>query len=317
MNLGIGLMLGSRQSVTAPSLNFELSDTAGGDAITVTAAGRGLTSATVTVGGTGATVTGSGPGTITFTQPAKAAGVYSVVVTPVSGPPLALSIEAWAPDTEPGCTLFCERPSYASAGGNGTWTARVGTAPTQATSAPAATGGAPLFDGTTVLDGPLMGTLFGTTTGGAFSTVVNATAPGAPNPGAPFAERGLFADKLFGALGAGYSTDGFRIWATDGVYKNAVVPMSPVGFHAAVGRFKDSDFVEASVDGSPFASASTAIVGARNNGGAGLVMIVGNNYSSAINAIAEMRALVAHNTKPSDAYAGKFYKWARARHGVS
>lgn len=80
------------------SLNFDLSDTLGGDPIVIT--GTNLTAASsVTVGGLGATITANTATSLTFTMPARTAGLHNVQVTTAGGASNTLAIEAWAPDS--------------------------------------------------------------------------------------------------------------------------------------------------------------------------------------------------------------------------
>lgn len=320
MNLSIGLMLGTIIALgagappTAASLSYAQVDILGGGADIVVTGTNLLDATSVTVGGTVATITSTTLTTVSFQAPAKAAGVYDVVVVTPSGvTTLAASLEAWAPSTEAGCTLLCESPNYASAAGNGTWTTRVGTAPAQATTAPAATAGAPVFDGSHSLDAATIGTLMtmSGTPQGTFSVIINPAAPSGSS--GTTNDPGLFADEVRGAIGASYSSAGFSMFGTDGTYKTASVAMGNGAPHVGIGRFKTGDSIQASVDGSAFAGVALGTYSAQ----ATQVVGLGSNFNATHRYTGTMFAVAFHNTKVSDGYATKFYKWARQRHGVA
>jgi len=88
----------SDSSTPAPvlsSLNYDVVDSGGGDAVTIT--GTDLGSAiSCTVDGSGVTITGNTDTTLTFTTPSIAAGTYNVQVTTAGGVSNTLTIEAFS-----------------------------------------------------------------------------------------------------------------------------------------------------------------------------------------------------------------------------
>lgn len=82
------------------SLDYDVTDTGGGDAITIT--GSNLAGAiSCTQGGTACAITSNTDTSLTFTSVAKVAGSYPVVVTTAAGASNALALESWDPTLIP------------------------------------------------------------------------------------------------------------------------------------------------------------------------------------------------------------------------
>lgn len=324
MNLGIGLMLGSRAVAAPPpvvaSVNYTQFDVLGGGA-DIVLTGTGLMGAAVRVGSTDMTVTGNTPTSVSFAAPALGANIYTTTITTPGGTISGPLLEAWAPTTDGGVQGFDEEPSYASSAGNGTWTPRVGPTPSHATLAPPAVAGAPVFNGsTTRLDMGAINALIKTTSVqvGTVALVVKPTSAAAPSPvTAPFADAGLWSDAGRGAIGARYTQNGFGPFYTDGVsYKVVDVAMATGAAHVGTMRFLQNDALQVSVDGSAFAANSLALAN-NTTGNSTEVVQLGTNYSGLVHFAGTILAVIFHNTKVPDAYATKIYKWAQQRHGVA
>lgn len=294
------------------SLSFSQFDVLGGG-LDIVGTGTGLGGATsVTVGGTPATITGNTPTSITFTVPAKAGGIYDVIVTTPSGPTtLANSLEAWAPTVETGCVLFCVPGGYVATAGNGTWTPRVGTSPTQATLAPPAVGGVPVFNGTTHrLDCATINTLatLSPTEQISFSAIIEPTSLVAP-AGSPINDPALWTTTR-SSLGGRITTNGFGPLFYDGSYHSADVPLTAAPHAVASRLLIPNDSIQGSVDGSAFATNSLA-TGTFMTGDSTEVVYLGTNYAGLVHYAGKIHALAFHNAKVPDTYALKWYKWGQ------
>ncbi|MBX3212310.1 MAG: IPT/TIG domain-containing protein [Labilithrix sp.] len=83
------------------TVDHQVADTAGGDAITITGVDLGGATACM-VGGTMATITSNTDTSLSFVMPAKAGGVHDVVVITSGGASNSLPLEAWNPSQIPG-----------------------------------------------------------------------------------------------------------------------------------------------------------------------------------------------------------------------
>jgi hypothetical protein len=110
---------------TLSSLNYTVGDTdGGGQSIVLT--GTNLASATsVTFGGTSATITGTSPTTCTVTLPAKAQGLYDVVVSnPAGSATLTNGFRYWNPGVLSGADTYLDSNKGWNSG-TSTWTDQV------------------------------------------------------------------------------------------------------------------------------------------------------------------------------------------------
>lgn len=301
------------------SLNFDVALTRGGASITITGANLG-SATSCTVGGTSATITANTSTSLTFTMPAKTAGVYNVQVTTAGGGSNTLSIEAWSPAAEPSCTLFAEKPNYSATAPAGTWTASVGGNLSHASAAPSASSGEPVFNGTSnrLNSATNLDALMSATAG----TVCVAVKPTAnPATGNVYDNR-LFVSNTgqssFGMAFANFSgTDKFVAHIFTGGYHNARVAASVSNFHAVVARWSQGATIDLSVDGlndlgaAGFTSSS---IGTWSPTGG--TLDVGGNYNNGNWFQGTMRAIAIFSTKLSDAVATKWNKVCRCEYGT-
>lgn len=316
------------------SINHSIADILGGDSLTIT--GENLASSTVTVGGTTATVTGTTSTTVTFTMPAKAAGIHQIVVTNANGSSGGLEIEAWWPGVLADVPYVAERPNYAATGGNGTWTVRKGgTNFTNATTAPTATSNTPNFDGVNdFLAGPTFLSLldFGHPAGGgggAFGCVVNmdmAAAQGATLSG--YDNPMFYADNSSGLHGCGYSDrthsgggNGVEAYInTSSGYSVIRAAMSTGAYHSVLQRFQamnglDGNIHELYIDGALGAQAD-GVPGPLTDASS-LTCVLGKNYNGTKFIDGTMRAFFFARVKLNGDFIDKFHRWSRCRHGVA
>jgi len=310
-------------AVPAPvitSLNYTQGDTSGGgQSIVIT--GLHFTGATgVTFGGTSATgVVVNSDTQITCTLPAHTVGAaQDVVVTTPGGTSTGGTgiFEYWSPANASGCSLFCDANYSGTLGGSGTWTARVGTNPTSS-SAPAASGGCPVFDGTHILTGPTVGSLFDFVApcNMTVAVVMSATAAAAHNSSLD-QNIGILGDNARGALDVSFNANGFSLIATDGTYKESVTAFAADGGkRCAVGRFADSAFLQTSVNNSAFTAHQTAF--SSYSTGTTQALNIGSNFSTGVLNNATLNALVTYSTILVDADCTKIYKWAQQKWGVT
>lgn len=299
------------------SLDFDLADTLGGDTITIT--GTDLDSAlSCTVGGTSATILSNTSTSLSFTMPAKAAGLHNVQVTTLGGPSNTLSIEAWNPGLIAGCTKFHERPDYddVTAG----WVARVGSAIPLVGGPPPDIAGEPDFNGSSnFMYLPNSGALFDRTAptqAGTAIFIINADSVPAP-AGLVYNEPGLIGEFGVGSVGMGVSTAGCRTFIHDGAWKSAVVPMTTGAYHTCIGRFSDATAtVECQVDGknaagvAGFQSTPIGTISVFDT-----TCVIGTNLDIGALFDGKMRAFVTANQRISDSDADKTHRWGKCRHG--
>jgi hypothetical protein len=305
------------------ALNHDLGDPAGGGQ-NIVISGTSLSGATsVHFGATAATIVANTYYKVVVTLPAKTAGVTTVKVTTGVGDSNTPSFEFWAPSTEASCTLLCRAPNYAVAGGNGTWTADVGTSPTATgTDTPTASGGAPFFGGSQNLTCDTIKNLFNLSgpNSGSFMMVLNST-NSELDTGIPYEDPPLFMDVTNGAVGAGFSSDGgFEAFVDDGNVSYVSANVAQINVtnnmpHCSLMRFNDSS-VSANVDAAGWVTTSLShgIV----NTFPDTAIRLGENYNNTKHLnTATMQVVAFFNVKISDAVGAKLYKWSRQQHSVA
>lgn len=331
------------------SLNFDLADTLGGDIITVT--GTSLGGATsCTVGGTAATILANTGSQLTFVMPAKAAGSHNVQVVTAYGTSNTLSLEAWSPLVEPTVVALGERPGYVVSGVHvdftniGSWTLRVGTAWSKTGSAPNSSaviggpsGGEAVFPGTGgdfYLPGPAMNALFDLTgaSAGSFGTCVNTYSAEVHN--ATIESNPMFFSDGNGAgsYGCGYSDrDGLAasegviaFVTTDAGKKVLSCPLPLEGdYHAVLYRFADgagaTGTFNLQVDGKNNLGVDgfESVTGFTTMTACSDTTVLGIDTSKTRSFEGAMRAFFFATSKVSDAFATKWLKWCRVRHGAA
>lgn len=308
---------GAVPAPTAASLNHTIADNLGGD--TIVATGTGLSGATCTVGGVTATVSSTTSTTVTFTVPAGlTTGNKNVVFTTSGGSTSPLTLELWNPGLESGTTLFAEAPNYVVVGGTGTWTVRVGSNIVESSTEPPASGGAPDFSSHRFSIGNLnsfwsLGS--SGTQAGTFACVIDPDAVGGTvNNTQPFNELSIWGNGGVGAKGASLTTAGFRVFIHNGTYRGIAVPVSTGVRSACLGRWSDNTSVDNQVNGGSFTTDSLTVPSTGHLG----VIYLGSAWGGGSPYFdGRMYAVYFSNTKVSDTFADKFYRWSKCRHGVS
>lgn len=298
-------------------VNYQQGDPLGGGAsIVITGTGLGSASS-VLFGATSASITGNTSTTVTVTLPAHASGSANITVTTAGGTSNAWSFDYWYPGDVASCTLLAEKPDYAVSAGTGTWTARIGGNPSEATVEPSATAGAPVFAGAQrLLTASTIGNYLDMVAASAGSSAIVINASAAAAASSPI-ENGvcLWAENVRGGIGAAFSsTYGLTAWLTDGSYMYAHRAMAADGNpHIAMTRFSDGTSVGAKVDGSLWSETSIGTYAADTAN----AINIGQGYSSGFLNNATMLVAAFFSTKISDSDATKLYNWAQQRHGVA
>ncbi len=329
------------------SLDFDLADRLGGDEITITGVSMGGATS-CTVGGTSATITENTGTTLKFIMPAKAAGTYNVAVTTGYGTSNTLSIEAWDPGVEASVVAFAESPDYSSPStGNGTWTMRVGTSWSHATSAPPATGdppgappyttGAPYWSGSLsaeYLSGPALNTLFDLAgaSSGSFGAVWQNTGTQAYGAGLDNLPA-IFSDgagaSQYGLVTSNDSGTGTVLRYSAFIDTNAGrksvnhdrLTVTAGDRDCVLMRFQDgagsTGTLEVQVNGtkSDGTSGFESVSGFSTLTSCSDAGVLGTNAArTAAQQLGFLYAFFFATSKVSDTFAGKFKKWSRVRH---
>jgi len=312
------------------SLDYDLADTAGGDRITLT--GTDLGSATCQLGANGlwrdVVVTANTATSVTFVVPELAApGLFEVRVTTSAGKSNKLTIEAWSPADEPGCTLFAEAPNYVA---GGPWTSRVGgNFSTTAGGQPPGLNGAPCFDGSATLVSAADGNDLVSQAGGTLAVVAHPTneSPYDLYETTPYNHWSIVAKATSGPFGfynANYASAGGRhfgwfmydVAGAPAAYRSVKRAFSALNTtHAIAGTYQEATSMSLSVDGSSFTKASRALTSHPIYPGGKL--LVGADYAGGRGWRGHTRAIAAYKGTKGDAFASRWAKWAALRHGSS
>ncbi|MBX3205123.1 MAG: IPT/TIG domain-containing protein [Labilithrix sp.] len=321
------------------ALDYDLADSAGGDQITIS--GAYLADAiSCEVGGSGtgeswtpATIASNTSGELTFTMPAKSAGMHSVRVSTAAGGSNTLAIEAWSPADEPGCTSFAEAPGYNATSGE--WTTRVGPAivspPALAPAKVPALGGAPNFDGSSFLHTQQQTDELIADSGG---TIAIVAAPSAETTGfgsgalSPYQKACLCSKGSSGPFGfciedandVGRRLTWFGYDVVAGSYKEATRPnVKPLGSTLSlVGTYVQGVAMMFSVDGSDLASSTAALAeGGHLRYAYWDAYFIGANYDTSRQHRGPVRAFAAYATSKDDVFVTRWNKWSRVRHGAA
>lgn len=304
-------------------LSSEFVDTLGGTVITVTGIGLDTLTA-LKVGNTSVSFTVISSTSCTFTAPSKSVGAWGVVGTNSSGDSLPYLLEYWDPSAEVTATSLFERPSYSSS--TGVWTARYSSYTFNSTTPNlAANGGAPVLNAAQYLSSSVnITTLLGASAGTVACVVspTNETNPEA-STSTPYANKAIWSKVGSGPIELWNATDstnhwfGFSLYDSTGVYlitrRNVTNLLNNP--HAVVCSYKQAGYMQLSVDGSSPTLSQTSTPGAPLTY-AGLINI-GANYVSTPETTGEMRAFCTFSGEVSNLFAGKFYQWAKLRHGVA
>lgn len=305
------------------SLNFDQTDTAGGDRIT--AYGTDLVNVSqVTVGGTAGTVVATTETSVTFDMPAKTAGSHNIQVFSPGGSSNTLPIEFWSPEQET-LSVFVHAPYSGSP-----WVGRqsLGTSGTrnlsQATAPPV---GQALFSG-----GPTACGFNGTSgrlepSDGAGGTVLHTAGAGTTVVGfranAAFTDQGggsAFNNPAFElgvAIAATFSTSGWRA-GVDGpneAWDAQAIACAPGSWNIGILRWQNASpgpgQEQIALNNTTFSSQPTSTVGVTS----GTVWFgQGNAPGNVVNA--DVAFILTSPVAISDASLTKIIKWARAKFRV-
>lgn len=309
-----------RSPVLEPELSGDLVDTMGGALIIRGADLEGVLGAEVSADGAAwlpAAVSSVTSTSVTITTSALPAGAYLLRVVTRAGPSNAITIEAWNPSAEPGCTIFCERPDYS--GATGIWTARKGPNIGGGLYRPQEADGEPQFtqDPRTELDNTIFGGVIGLHTG-TLATIVQpqVSLNRSTNPGFLGIARGQITD-LYNAQDAGrrvFGVRGFDRGAGRFYDVQVEAPSALDRLHAVVASYRSQQSVSLSVNG--MAPASAPLQGPNGVEEGNHVLRLGrastltsNNYWAG-----RIRAFALYTEQHGGAFVAKFNKWAHARH---
>lgn len=324
------------------SLSVDLADPAGGDLITITGTNIG-SAISCTVAGSPVTINANTSTSLTFTFPSGlASGGYFVQVTTAAGSSNTLLIEAWAPTTDPACTLLFDSKHTPYNPIAGTWSPRY-SAVAGATLAMnagssenhAASGGAPVFDGNGAVEGGLKTS---TATWAALLGAVGlyfkgslAVVSESSNTDALYVPANAYLNpasvtnaidgtpgQSFGLL-SGVSTAMAHIY-NGTAFAGAYAPAAANVMHATVSRWGaggattidislDGDLSGAGYNSQPSAEGAHSTY-------ASSPVYVGTTYPGGVanqTFIGTVPAFAVLNDKASDAFITKFNKWRQAR----
>lgn len=305
------------------SLNYDLADTAGGDAITITGTDLGSASDCEVDNGFGgawqsASITANTATSLTFTMPAtlNGAGSYLVRVTTAGGVSNTLAIEAWSP-AELDLNIW-NRADFASS----PWAGETSLGDsgsndlTEATNPPAVgsaiNGFDPAdFDGTNdkLENASTMGTLFSTAY--SFFALVKADALAADDSGGDVQPR-IFGDSL-SYLCLIVSTSGAKLYTYSGAIKQTAYSAMSTGTWTLLRGKWDGTYLYLAKDSAAFAAGVSAGIIDTTAG----TLRVGCNYNASAFFNGQIAELAFSPTDVSDANFTKIRKYLNARFALS